>query len=134
QFMKRYYRVALGLSVLNEMLLQLFEASNLQKGGREQVRDINRRWRVRNDYLEVTHDKVFDHSPSALIEAFVLLGQQPDIKGIRASTVRLIIEKRKLIDDAYRNDLRNTSLFMELVRSQYNLYTNLRRIDQKSTR
>lgn len=128
QFMKRYYRVALGLSVLNEMLLQFFEETILQKGGSEQVRDINRRWRVRNDYLEVTHDKVFDHSPSALIEAFVLLGQQPDIKGIRASTVRLIIEKRKLIDDAYRNDLRNTSLFMELVRSPYNLYTNLRRM------
>ena len=126
QFMKRYYRVALGLSVLNEMLLQFFDETILQKGGSEKVRKINRRWQVRNDYLEVTADNVFERSPSALIEAFVLLGQQTEIKGIRASTVRLIIQNRKIIDDEYRNDLRNTSLFMELIRSPHNLYSNLR--------
>ncbi|MDF1781402.1 MAG: [protein-PII] uridylyltransferase [Alcanivoracaceae bacterium] len=126
QFMKRYYRVALGLSVLNEMLLQFFDETILQKGGSQEVRKINRRWQVRNDYLEVTADNVFERSPSALIEAFVLLGQQTEIKGIRASTVRLIIENRKIIDDEYRNDLRNTSLFMELIRSPHNLYSNLR--------
>jgi len=42
--------------------------------------------------------------------------------------VRLIIEKRKLIDDDYRNDLRNTCLFMELIRTPYNLYSILRRM------
>ncbi len=128
QFMKRYYRVALGISVLNEMLLQYFDETILQKGGSENVTKINRRFQVRNDYLEATSKTVFDRSPSALLEAFVILGQHPEIKGIRASTVRLIIEKRKLIDDAYRNDLRNTSLFMELIRTPYNLYTNLRRM------
>lgn len=128
QFMKRYYRVALGLSVLNEMLLQFFDEAILRKGGTDTVTKINRRFQVHNDYLEVQHDKVFDHSPSALLEAFVILGQNLDIKGIRASTVRLIIEKRKLIDEDYRNDLRNTSLFMELIRSPHNLYSNLRRM------
>ena len=128
QFMKRYYRVALGISVLNEMLLQYFDETILQKGGSEKVLKLNRRFQVRNDYLEATSKTVFDRSPSALIEAFVILGQHPEIKGIRASTVRLIIEKRKLIDDDYRNDLRNTSLFMELIRTPYNLYSNLRRM------
>jgi len=128
QCMKRYYRVALAISVMNELLLQLFDELILQRGLTVKVRPMNRRFQVHNDYLEVTDDSVFQRYPSALIEAFVLLGQNPDIKGLRASTVRLMIQHRKLIDDAFRHDSRNTSLFMELLRAPHALFTQLRRM------
>lgn len=128
QLMKRYYRVALAISVLNEMLLQLFDEAILRKDEAETIRPLNRRFQIRNDYLEITEDNVFERFPAALLEVFVLLAQNPDIKGIRASTVRELITQRKIIDDAYRNDLRNTSLFMELLRSPHALYTQLRRM------
>ncbi|MFN3714579.1 MAG: [protein-PII] uridylyltransferase [Alcanivoracaceae bacterium] len=128
QCMKRYYRVALAISVMNELLLQLFDELILQRGVSERVRPMNRRFQVRNDYLEVTDDGIFDRYPSALIEGFVLLAQNPDIKGLRASTVRLMIQHRKQIDDAFRQDSRNTSLFMELLRSPHALFTQLRRM------
>jgi len=128
QCMKRYYRVALAISVMNELLLQLFDELILQRGLTVKVRPINRRFQVHNDYLEVTDDSVFQRYPSALIEAFVLLGQNPEIKGVRASTVRLMIQHRKLIDEAFRQDSRNTSLFMELLRAPHALFTQLRRM------
>ncbi|MCK5874671.1 MAG: [protein-PII] uridylyltransferase [Alcanivoracaceae bacterium] len=128
QCMKRYYRVALAISVMNELLLQLFDELILQRGLTVKVRPMNRRFQVHNDYLEVTDDSVFQRYPSALIEAFVLLGQNPDIKGLRASTVRLMIQHRKLIDEAFRQDSRNTSLFMELLRAPHALFTQLRRM------
>lgn len=128
QCMKNYYRVALAISVMNELLLQLFDELILQVGKKDRVQPLNRRFQVHNDYLEVTEENTFQRYPSALIEAFVLLGQNPEIKGIRASTARLMIQNRKLIDDTFRQDSRNTSLFMELLRAPHALFTQLRRM------
>jgi [protein-PII] uridylyltransferase len=59
---------------------------------------------------------------------FVLMAQNPEIKGVRAATIRLIREHRTLIDQKFRVDLRNTTLFMELLRSPNDLTTQLRRM------
>lgn len=128
QSMKNYYRVALAISVMNELLLQLFDELILQVGKKDRVQPLNRRFQVHNDYLEVTEENTFQRYPSALIEAFVLLGQNPEIKGIRASTARLMIQNRKMIDEGFRQDSRNTSLFMELLRGPHALFTQLRRM------
>ncbi len=127
-FMKGFYRVALALSVLNEMLLQLFDEVILRSDTQEQVRPLNRRFQVRNDYLEISNPEVFEKHPSALLEAFVLMAQNPDLKGIRASTVRALIYNRRLIDDAFRSDPVNTDLFMQLLRSPHALFSQLRRM------
>ena len=127
-FMKGFYRVALALSVLNEMLLQLFDEVILRSDTQEQVRPLNRRFQVRNDYLEISNPDVFEQHPSALLEAFVLMAQNPDLKGIRASTVRALIYNRRQIDDAFRNNPVNTDLFMQLLRSPHALFSQLRRM------
>jgi [protein-PII] uridylyltransferase len=127
-FMKGFYRVALALSVLNEMLLQLFDEVILSSNTQEQVRPLNRRFQVRNDYLEISSPDVLEQHPSALLEAFVLMAQNPDLKGIRASTVRALIYHRRQINDAFRNDPTNTSLFMQLLRSPHALFSQLRRM------
>nr|WP_255612473.1 [protein-PII] uridylyltransferase [Alcanivorax sp. 1008] len=128
QSMKNYYRVALAISVMNELLLQLFDEVILRVGKSDPIQQLNRRFQVRNGYLEVTDENIFQRYPSALIEAFVLLGQNPEIKGVSAPTARLMIQNRKLIDDTFRQDSRNTSLFMELLRSPHALFTQLRRM------
>lgn len=128
QFMKRYYRLALALSVLNEMLLQLFDEAILHTPEKEEVRPLSRHFQVRNDYIETTSEDTFEKDPSALLEIFTLLARDPEIKGVRASTIRQIIEHRKLIDDDFRVDRRNCALFMELIRSPHALFTQLRRM------
>jgi [protein-PII] uridylyltransferase len=119
QFMQRYYRTVNALSRLNEMLLQLFEEAILLADDPDEPHPINRRFQARRGYLEVTRPNVFLRYPFALLEIFLVLQQHPEIKGIRASTIRLIRDHRPLIDDKFRNDMRPRSLFMEIMRQPH---------------
>lgn len=126
--MKAYYRAAMNISMLNEMLLQYFDETILRAHESAVVKPLNSRFQLRDGYLEVISNEVFKRMPSALMELFVLLGNDADIVGVRASTIRLIMESADLIDDKFRNDIRNTSLFMELMRCQHALFSSLRRM------
>ncbi len=128
QFMKRYYRAVSALRELNDVLLNFLDESLSDDDNIAEIIDINRRFRTYNDYIEVKADHVFRQTPAALLEIFVLMGQNPQIKGVRASTIRLIREHRYLVDENYRQDIRNTSLFMELMRSPHALVTQLLRM------
>jgi [protein-PII] uridylyltransferase len=55
-----------------------------------------------------------------------VLQQHPEIKGIRASTIRLIRDHRPLIDEKFRNDMRPRSLFMEIMRQPHGVTHQLR--------
>jgi [protein-PII] uridylyltransferase len=129
KFMKQYYRTIKKISTLNDMLLQLFEEAILYAGTPAKIRPLNKRFRVNNDFIEVTHDKVFVNYPFALLEIFLLMQENPDIKGIRAATIRLIIHYNSLIDQAFRNDLRARSLFFEIFRQPQGLTHALRRMN-----
>ncbi len=115
QFMQQYYRTVQELNQLNEMLLQLFAEAILLTDDQPPI-PINRRFQARNGYLEVTSPEVFRNTPLALLEVFYLLQLHPELKGIRASTIRLIRENRHRIDDTFRADIRARSLFMEILR------------------
>ncbi|BBB28527.1 [protein-PII] uridylyltransferase [Neptunomonas japonica] len=130
QFMSKYYRVAMAMGEFNDMLLQYFSEAILKIDDKQTITSINKRFQIHNDYLEVTYDKVFEYHPFALLEAFVLLAQNDEILGVRASTIRLIRDHRHLIDDDFRSDLRNTSLFMELLRSPNGVSTELKRMNR----
>jgi [protein-PII] uridylyltransferase len=127
-FMRKYYQTVMELGRLNEMLLQLFREAILHSQEPGKALPINRRFQVRRGFLEVTRDDVFRRQPLALLEVFLLLQQRPDIKGVRASTIRLIREHRHLIDDSFRQDLRARSLFMEILRQPRGLSHELRRM------
>ncbi len=126
QFMQRYYRTINALSQLNEMLLQLFEEAILLNDQSDKPTPINNRFQVRRGYLEVTRPNVFRCHRIALLEVFLTLQQHPEIRGIRASTIRLIRDYRYLIDDQFRNDVRSRSLFMEIIRQPYGVTRQLR--------
>jgi [protein-PII] uridylyltransferase len=128
QFMKDYYMTIMELSRLNEMLLQLFQEAILYADAPVEVQPINRRFRIRNDFIEATSDKVFQRYPFALLEIFLILQQRPDVKGVRASTIRLIRNHRYMIDDSFRNDLRCRSLFLEIIRQPQGITHELRRM------
>ena len=130
QFMRQYYRVVMDLSRLNGMLLQLFRETLIDTSHRPNITPINRRFQARNDYLEVTHNQVFIQQPSALLELFVILAENPDLRDIRASTIRLIRDNLHLIDDQFRNDIANISLFMELVRQPRGVLHELRHMNR----
>jgi [protein-PII] uridylyltransferase len=128
RFMQVYYRWVLTLGELNEVLMQHFDEAILRACEPEKVTPLNPRFRIRNGYIEACNDRVFERTPSALLEVFVLTAQNEHIDGVRATTIRQIRANVQLIDDTFRNDPRNTRLFMELLRSPGGITPQLRRM------
>jgi [protein-PII] uridylyltransferase len=129
RFMKQYYRVVMGVAELSDLINQHFEEV-INPSADEQVEPLNSRFQLRDGYIEVIHAQVFTRTPFALMEIFVLLAQHPEIKGVRADTIRLLRDHRHLIDDDFRKDIRNTSLFIELFKSREGIHRNLRRMNR----
>jgi [protein-PII] uridylyltransferase len=127
QLMQKYYRTVMDVSLLNEMLLQLFREAILTQSAAPLP--INARFQIRNDYLEVTHPEVFARYPSALLELFVLLQQHPELRGVRAETIRLIGTHVWLIDEEFRQNPRHHRLFIEILCAPVGVTHELRRMN-----
>ncbi len=127
QLMQKYYRTVMDISLLNEMLLQLFREAILTQSG--PPLPINPRFQIRNDYLEVTNPEVFSRHPSALLELFVLLQQHPTLRGVRAETIRLIGAHVWLIDEEFRQNPRHHRLFMDILCAPVGVTHELRRMN-----
>ena len=128
QLMKQYYRTALAVSQLNELLLQLFNELILEDQSNSSITAINKHFQLRNDAIEATHPLVFEENPSALLDIFKVIANRKDIKTVRASTIRLIMDNVHLIDDVFRNNPQNNRIFMAFLRSPYNIFSQLKRM------
>lgn len=130
KFMKQYYRMVMELSRLNEMLLQLFQEEILYKKNKKKPTPINSRFQSQNGFLEAVQPYIFKKYPFALLEVFLLMTQHPELKGVRANTIRLIRQHRHLIDAKFRDDLRCRSLFIEILRQPLGVTHELRRMNR----
>ena len=129
QFMQKYYRTVQELARLNEMLLQLFEEAILLDPAAE-PRSLNARFQVRNNFLEAKDDEVFERMPSALLEIFLLLQQEPGLKGVSAGTIRLVRRALPLVDDEFRQNPRHHRLFMDIIKAPEGVTHELRRMNR----
>ena len=130
QFMKRYYRTVMELRRLNEMLLQLFQENILYSDTNPEVIPLNKRFQSHNGFLQAINTNIFSHYPFAILEVFLLMEQHPQLKGVRADTIRAIRQYRYLIDASFRADLRCRSLFMEILRQPAGITHELRRMNR----
>jgi [protein-PII] uridylyltransferase len=128
-FMRDYYRTVMELSRLNEMLLQHFQEDILFKNQLGEPIAINKRFQKRGYFLEVAHENVFKRYPTALLELFLIMQENPELRGVRASTIRLIRSHTYLIDEKFRQDIRAQSLFMEILRQPVGITHALRRMN-----
>ncbi len=104
QLMQRYYRTVLDVSFLSELLLQAFRDAILPGAAPQ---PLNARFQVRNEYLETTGPEVFARYPSALLEIFLLLQQNPQLRGVSANTMRAVARSLWLIDEEFRQNPRH---------------------------
>ncbi len=130
QFMKDYYRCARSVSQMNSLLLQLFEETIILADEPRDIKIINRRFQSHNGYLETINPGIFAYYPYAMLEVFLVLEQNPQLKGVRASTIRQIHAHLHLIDDKFRADLRNRTLFMEIIRQPKGVTHEFRRMNE----
>ncbi|MDP5070062.1 MAG: [protein-PII] uridylyltransferase [Congregibacter sp.] len=128
QFMQLYYRWALALSQLNEVLMLGFDQAVLQAGTDDLVIEINNWFELRNGYIAAKRPTVFAEYPGALLEVFLHAGNNPQAQGIAAETIRLIRENRHRIDEDFRRNTQHRQLFLEVLRSNNRLTRQLRRM------
>ncbi|NQV87515.1 MAG: [protein-PII] uridylyltransferase [Woeseiaceae bacterium] len=128
QLMQRYYRTVMELSRLNEMLLQQFEEAILMDPNAP-AEPLNARFQVKNGFLQTTDERVFARDPSALLELFLLLQQNPDLRGVSAYTIGSIKRNLRLIDDEFRQNPRNHRLFLNILRASEGVTHELRRMN-----
>ena len=125
QLMQRYYRTVMELSRLNEMLLQLFEEAILMDPNAA-PEPLNERFQVKNGFLQTVSDQVFANEPSALLELFLLLQQNPRVRGVSAYTIGMIKRNLHLIDEEFRQSPRNHRLFLSILRAPEGVTHDLR--------
>jgi [protein-PII] uridylyltransferase len=129
QFMQFYFKTILELQHLNEMLLQLFQERFVIGEICNEAEPLDDDFTVINNYLEAKDDGVFERQPLDLFKIFLILQKNPALKGIRATTIRLIRKSLHLIDDNFRLNNAANRLFIELFRQPHGLTTQLRRMN-----
>lgn len=130
QFMQFYFKTVQGLERLNEMLLQLFNERFVAGGVIPIPVPSSDKFVSINGYLQVKEDTVFEQQPLTLLEVFLVLQQNPALKGIRATTIRLIRKNLYLIDDNFRSNKSANRLFVEIFRQPRGITTQLRRMNR----
>ncbi|MET0105566.1 MAG: [protein-PII] uridylyltransferase [Sedimenticola sp.] len=130
KFMQNYYRIAIRLNRMNEMLLQLFQEYILLKCHLDEPKPINPRFHSRSGFLEITGEDIFEKHPLALLEMFLIMEQHPELYGVRASTIRLTRSHRHLIDEKFRADPASRHMFMEILRQPRGITHELRRMNR----
>lgn len=129
-FMQRYYRTVMELQRLNEILLQFFREAILEPAETHVVRRLNERFRIRGETLEIARPDTFRCWPPAILEMFLLLARHPEVRGIRAETLRQLRDDLDVIDDDVRADPEAQRLFLELLRQPRRVSRQLFRMNR----
>lgn len=130
QFMQFFFRTVVDIERLNEMLLQLLNERLMSSQENLTPTPITANFSAIAGYLEVSREDVFEKNPLALLEIFLLLQQSPSLKGIRASTIRLIRKNLYLINDDFRHNKTANRLFIEILRQPRGITHQLKRMNR----
>ncbi|WP_338763436.1 [protein-PII] uridylyltransferase [Massilia sp. METH4] len=128
--MQRYYWAAKAVVQLNTILLQNIEAMLFPQGG--EPRPINERFNEVNGFIDIAADDVFERTPSAILELFVLMTERPALKGITARATRALWHERFKIDSAFRADPVNRAYFLRILQAPSGIIHALRRMNELS--
>ncbi|MGQ0442042.1 MAG: [protein-PII] uridylyltransferase [Methylophilaceae bacterium] len=127
QLMQRYYHSVRYISLINEIILKSF-AENLAS---TQARvTINDRFDTHHNLLEASNHKLFEQSPSAILECFLLLQQLPQLHGLGPQLLRQLQLARKLVTPQFRKAEENKQLFINILSQPNGVNHSLRRMNR----
>ena len=127
--MQEYYRAAKTVTQINTILLQnmgtaIFPPENFAPT------PINDHFQNAHQLLDVLDEEVFNKKPGAILEAFLIMQEHAELKGMTARTIRALWRARLLIDDDFRNDPANKACFISLFKQPRGVLHELRRMNQ----
>lgn len=130
RFMQFLFKTVREIECLNEILLQLLHERLLSHQENLKPVPITLSFSAIAGYIEVTNEAVFKQNPLEMFEMFLILQQSPSLKGVRATTIRLIRKNLNLIDDNVRKNKQANRLFMDIIRQPRGITHQLRRMNR----
>ncbi|MFC5475203.1 [protein-PII] uridylyltransferase [Paraherbaspirillum soli] len=128
--MQRYYWAAKSVTQLNTILLQNIEVQLFPQPMVPQR--INDHFNQVNQLLDIASDDLFETTPSAMLELFLLLAQHSELKDMTARTRRALWHARVKIDNDFRRAPVNRSLFLQIIQAPQGITHALRGMNQTS--
>ena len=127
KLMHRYYRSSLSISEINSTFIQsIRENYELTKFSRKKKLDSN--FFIKNNLIHLYEMEGFKRNPSLLLDLFIKLSENPDVKGIGSQTLRALKRDRDLINSDFRSKKQNILLFLKLLKSKRLLVTQLEKM------
>ena len=127
QLMQRYYRAAKLVRQMNTILLQNLHARLYPAA--TAATPIDEEFQVVDELLDIRAPDLFARRPSAMLDAFLLLQRDPELKGMSAATLRALWHSRHRIDARFRRDPANRARFLQILREPRGVTHALRRMN-----
>ncbi len=126
--MQRYYKTRRAVRQFNTIVLQnlhdyLFRATPSRH-------PLNERFSVVGTLLDIRDEHLFEHTPAAIFELFLLLEKHSKLTDLTAKTLRAVWRAQHQIGAAFRRDAINRNNFMEILRQPQGVLHALRRMNQ----
>ena len=133
RFMRDYYRCAMQISTLSEMLTNHYYETiiepSLPDDERPKKQPINARFNRVGDHIAIAHHRVFAQHPESILEMFLLMGQH-GIDKVRTHTLRALKIAARGIDQTYRDNPVHKALFLSNLKEQNYLFHRLRTMNR----
>ncbi|MGB4811005.1 MAG: [protein-PII] uridylyltransferase [Methylophilaceae bacterium] len=112
QLMQNYYRSVKFVQLINEILLKSFEIIITKS---PEILPINAHFVAYNHQLEAKNASILQKHPGAILEAFLLLQQHPELTGMGATLLRNLQHVKPLVNRAFRQNVHHKKLFMQIL-------------------
>lgn len=131
RLMQRYYWAAKVVTQLNTIVLQNIEERLFPRGDDAGVA-IDDVFVARHEKLDLADDDALARDPNAMLRAFLVLQQHPELKDMSPRLLRALWHGRFLIDAAFRRDAGNRATFIAILQQPRGIVHALRRMNQWS--
>ncbi len=113
QLMKKFFRAAITVRNLTELLLQVFEEVILEQNEKTKIENIDEYYQLENNRIALKDPNQIQTHPELILQTFITAAKIPGNLHVSARTLRAIRDNRHLIDSAYRNNEKYKKLFLE---------------------
>jgi len=115
RMMKRFFRIISRIGELNTILLQRFKQEIIQDPEQTENKTINKDFEMVDKLINTTNDRVFMRSVK-IIEMFLIIAQEPSIKGIHSHTLRLMRNARRRLVSGLVDYAQCREIFMAIIK------------------
>ena len=115
RLMKRYFRIIARVGELNTILLQRFKQEIIQDSEQTHSIRINKDFELTDKLINTTNNRIF-MQPVKIIEMFLIIAQEPSIKGIHSHTLRLMRNARRRLISGLIDYAQCRQIFMAIIK------------------